>query len=134
MEEKEVEFKQVSEREIYVGKNRFYPGEDNIIHITIVGNTDEGTAVKAKEVTLNFFSVVERKLKILIDLNKAGKPSSGARIIIKEIFENEKSGKIALFGLHPVPKVIASFMIEVSKNKNMRFFKTKGEALLWLKE
>jgi len=118
------------EREIYVGKNRFYLGEDNIIYITIVTNTDEGMAVKAKEAVLYFFSIVEGKLKSLIDLNKAGKPSSVARKIIKEIFENEKNGKIAMFGIHPVAKVMASFVMGITQKRDMRFFKTKGEALL----
>ena len=134
MEEKEVEFKQVSEREIYVDKNRFYLGEDNITYITIVGNTDEGIAVKANETILHFSSIVEVKLKSLIDLNKAGKPSFGARKMAKEILVNEKIGKIAMFGIHPVAKVIASFVMGISKKKDMRFFKTKEEALNWLNE
>ncbi|MBE3140395.1 MAG: hypothetical protein IMZ53_07420 [Thermoplasmata archaeon] len=39
--EKKVEVKQVSEREIWVGENRMYLGEDNILYITLVGEMDE---------------------------------------------------------------------------------------------
>jgi len=50
------------------------------------------------------------------------------------VSEYEKTGKVAVFGLHPVARVIASFVMGVSKNKDMRFFKAKEEALAWLKE
>jgi len=133
MEEK-VQVRQVSEKEIWVGDNRFYLGKDNIRHLTCVGDIDEKIALEIKEVTFNFFSIVEGKLKLFIALNKAGKPSSGARKILTKIFENEKIGKIAMFGIHPVARVLASFIMGISKKKDMRFFKTKEEALLWLKE
>ena len=135
MEEKEVKIKQVSEREIWVGENRFYLGEDNIICITMGPEyTDEKIALVCKEVSLRIFNMVEGKVNELIDLNKAGKQSSEARKIGREMFEHEKVGKVALFGMHPVARVIASFVMGVSKNKDMRFFKTKEEALAWLKE
>jgi len=71
---------------------------------------------------------------MLLDINKAGQVSSGARKIGKETFEDEKVGKVAFVGLHPVARVIASFVMGVTRKKDMRFFKTKEEALAWLKE
>jgi len=134
MEEKEVEFKQVSEREIYVGKNRFYHGEDNIIYATIVGETDDKVAIGILEANLKLLSMVEGKAKILVDLNKAGKTSPEARKIMKQLAEQEKIGKLALFGMHPVAKVLASFAMGITRKKDMLFFKTKAEALLWFTE
>jgi hypothetical protein len=55
-------------------------------------------------------------------------------MVWKEIIENERTDRIAIFGLHPVARVIASFIMGVTKKKEMRFFKTKEEALRWLKE
>ena len=122
------------EREIWVGKNRLYLGEDNIQYITIIGEVDEKMEIRINEASLNLVNMVERKMNTLIDLNKAGKTSPGARMRQKEISEHARVGKIALFGLHPVARVIAAFVMGRSRNKDMRFFKTKEEALAWLKE
>ena len=134
MEEKPVEIKQVSEREIWLGESRFYLGEDDILYETIIGKQDEETVSTALEFHNKFKNMVEGKMKMLIDVNKAGQVSSGARKIGKETFEDEKVGKVALHGLHPVARVIASFVIGITRKKDLRFFKTREEALAWLKK
>lgn len=121
------------DREIWIEKSRFYLGEDNIFYVTVNGDADETFANAAVEITFKLIKTVEGKVNMLIDLNKAGKPSKAARERGRETFEDEKVGRVALVGLHPVAKVIASFMMGVSKRKNLRFFKTKDEALAWLK-
>ena len=133
MEEKEVEVRQVSEREIWVGESRFCLGEDDILYETIVGKQDEKTVIAALEYHNKFKNMVEGKMKMLLDINKAGQVSSGARKIGKETFEDEKVGKVALCGLHPVARVIASFVMGVTRKRDMRFFKTREEAVAWLK-
>ena len=135
MEEKPVEIKQVSEKEIWVGEHRLYLGEDNINYITpSEGDMDEKRAIEASQASLRLMNMVQGKVNCLIDLNKAGQQSSGARKIWKEWSENEKTGKVALFGLHPVARVVASFFMGISQKKDMRFFKTREEALAWLKK
>ena len=121
------------EREIWLGKSRFYLGEDNIIYAIPVGDIDETLAIAIKENIFNFANMVDGTANSLIDLNKVGKPSMKAREIGKEALEHEKVGKLAFYGLHPVAKMLASFVMGVSKNKNMRFFKTKEDALVWLR-
>ena len=79
MEEKPIEIKQVSEREIWVGESRFYLGEDDILYETVVGEQNERTATEMRKVTNKLQNMVEGKVNVLIDLNKAGTPSSGAR-------------------------------------------------------
>jgi hypothetical protein len=133
MEEKPVEIKQVSEREIWVGESRFYLGEDDIFFETIIGKQDEKTVLAALEYHNKFKNMVEGKMKMLIDINKAGQVSSGARKIAKQTFEDEKIGKVAFCGLHPVARVIASFVMGVTRKKDICFFKTREEALAWLK-
>jgi hypothetical protein len=122
------------DREIRVGENRLYLGEDNVLYVTIFGEVDEKIAIALKEADLKFKNMVEEKYDVLADLNKSGKHSSESRKIWKEMTEHDKTGKVAIFGMHPVARVIASFVMGVSKKKDMRFFKTKEEALLWLKE
>ncbi len=122
------------ERESWVGENRLYLGEDNIIRITIVGELDEEAQTSINDAGYELMNMVEGKMHALIDLNRAGKTSPGARKRQVEISEYEKTEKVALFGLHPVARVIASFFMGISQNQNMRFFKTEEEALTWLKE
>lgn len=129
-----VEVKQVSEREFWVGESRIYLGKDNIIYVTSVGEDDEKTALASKDVILKFADMVEGKVNLIADINKIGKQSSAARKIWKDLSEHEKGGKVALFGLNPVARMIASFIMGISRNKNMRFFKTKEDAFAWLKK
>ena len=122
------------DREIWIGETRLYLGEDNIFYITVVGEVDGKTAAEVTEIDNKFKSMVEGKLNVLADLNKGGKQSVEARKIWKEMTEGDRTGKIAMYGMHPVARVLASFVMGVSRKKDMRFFKTKEEALAWLKE
>lgn len=123
-----------SDREIRVGKNRIYLDDDNILYITIVGELNEKIALEVKEVISKLEDVPGRKRNIIVDINKAGKISSDARKIFKELIEDGKTERIAIFGAHPVARVIAAFGIGLSQKKDLRFFKTKEEALAWLNE
>ena len=122
------------DREIRVGENRMYLGEDNLLCITIVGELDEETQIGINEAGYKLMNTVEGKVHALVDLNKAGKVSPGARKRQVEISGHEKTAKVALFGLHPVARVVASFFMGISQKKDMRFFRTREEALAWLKE
>ncbi len=121
------------EKEIWVGENRLYLDVD-LLYVNLVGEMDDKTIVAMKEAYFKLNSMVDGKLDALIDLNKAGKQSVGARKTWRELSENENSGKLAITGISPVARVIASFVMGVTNKEDMRFFKTKEEALLWLKE
>jgi hypothetical protein len=133
MEESQVEIKQVSEREIWVGENRSYLSEDNILHEIIVGDIDEKMAVELMKVGDKLRSIAEGEVDILVDLNRAGKPTPEARKLGSKRFDKEGTRKVAIIGMHPVARVIASFVMGISKNKEMRFFKKKEDALVWLR-
>jgi len=126
------------EREIWVEGSRIYLGEANIIYVTAAGppdeSPDEKTAIANMEATVKLASMVEGKVKLLVDITKAGQQSAETRKVWKEYTESEKFGKFALVGLHPVAQVVASFVMGACKKKDMRFFKTKQAALVWLKE
>ena len=122
------------EREIWIGETRYYLGEDNIIYVTVVGEVDEKTATSLIEAGLKLANMVKGKVKTLVDLNKATGQASKARKLFEEALEYEKADKIAFFGMHPVARVIASFTMGISRKEDMRFFKTKEEALKWFKE
>jgi hypothetical protein len=125
------------DREIWIGENRLYFGEDDIIYITIVGEIDDKKASEIKMAILEFNRSFGKKIrKSLTDITMARKVSYKARRIFKELSEDDEigGGKGAIFGLHPVARVLASFFIGGPKNQDQRFFKSKKEALAWLKE
>jgi len=122
------------DREIWVGKNRLYLGEDNILYYINVGEIDEKTALESCEAMLELRNMGKGKVHFFIDLNKGGKTTIEARKILRKFTDKNVQGKLAFYGLHPVARVLASFFMGMSKKKNMRFFKTKEEALAWLKE
>ena len=134
VEEKEVEVKQVSEREIWTGGNRFYFGEDDIMYVELVGEYDLHGALALRDAYLKLLNNVNGKVNIFVDNSRSGKPSQEARKIFAEMTEHEQCGKIAVFGLNPVTRVIASFVLGGGKKKDTQIFKTKDEALKWLKE
>jgi len=125
------------EREVWIGESRIYLGKDDIFYITIVGEIDEKIAQEFKKAFIKFNKKFGKKRRSsLTDINKAGKVSSQARKILKELSEDDEigRGKGGIYGLHPVARVIASFFTSATKNKDQHFFKTKEEALAWLKE
>ena len=122
------------EREIRIEESRYYLGKDNVVYVTIIGEVDKKIANRYREAGAKMINMIEGTANVLVDINKAGKLSPEARGVFKELTENENARKIAIFGLHPVARVIASFFMGTTKKKDMRFFKTKEEALAWLKE
>jgi len=128
------EVKQISENEIWVGENKTLLIEENIIYVTAFGEQTTEIAIAHIECIHKLTSHLDGRLKYLVDLNKCGKNSPEARLIWKNIGEQENTIKVGLFGLNPVAKVIASFVIGITKGNKKRFFSTKEQALEWLLE
>ncbi len=122
-----------NEREIRVGQNRIYLGEDNILYFINVGEIDEKTARESCEAMAKVAALGKGTVNYLIDLNRGGKTTAEARQILREYTETGVKGKLGFWGLHPVARVLAAFFMGVTQKKDMRFFKTKEEALDWLK-
>jgi len=122
------------EREIWIGKSRFYLGEDNILYETVVGEVDEKMVRAMNDATNKLTDTGKGKVNVLVDLSRTGKSTPGARKQARERLEVEGIGKVAFFGLHPVARVLASFFMGVTRKEDMRFFKTREEALAWLKQ
>ncbi len=97
------------------------------------GKPDEDMALNIKSIILDFINASENKVNFSADLNKVGQPSSEARKIFRDLQDHDKVSKTALFGIHLVAKIIASFVMSISKKGNQRFFSTKEDALTWLK-
>lgn len=122
------------ERESWIGKSRYYLGKDNKIYVTIVGEVDDNTATQYHDTGIKFVNMIAGSADVLVDITNAGKLSPQARKVFRELTENEKTGKVAIFGLHPVARVIASFFMGATKKKDIRFFNSRDAAVAWLKE
>lgn len=133
MEEKQIEIQQSGEREFLIGGDRISYGDDDIVYAVSVGDCNGEKATACVE-AMHTIITIKGKIKILVDFNTCGKHTPEARKIWDTLNDLEAVLKIALFGLHPVARVAASFVIGVTGKKNMRFFKTPEEALAWLKE
>jgi hypothetical protein len=123
-------------RKVRIGEGYVYYDGANIIYAAPVGDIDEKTAVEYRDTILKFVNIANAKGKVngIIDLNKGGIQSSAARKVFKKLNEDKRVGKIAFLGVHPVAKMLASFSMGPSRKKDMKFFKTKEEALAWIKE
>jgi hypothetical protein len=121
-------------REFLINQNKHYLGDDNIIYVSAVGEQTDESAMAQKEVELCLLDLAKDNVCYLIDINQAGKNSPKARRTWRELIDHDKVNKIALVGLHPVARVLAAFVMGVVSKKEMRFFKTKEEALNWLRE
>lgn len=106
--------------------------ENKILHVMAVGDFNLENATRVKQIALEIQNAFGT-LNALIDLNKAGKSSPEARKIWKELTELGNA-RVAFVGLHPVARVLASFTMAFSGNKNTVFFTSKNEALKWLKK
>ncbi len=122
------------DRETWVGENRFYFDEDGILHVELVGTYDLQDALLLRDAYLKLLTMVKAKVNTFVDNNRTGKPSQEARKIFAEMIKHEQCGRIAVVGLNPVARVIASFVLGGSKKKDTHIFKTKEDVLAWLKE
>jgi hypothetical protein len=121
------------EKEAWVGESCFRMRSDGILHVTTIGDVDDKIAEISKEAVLKLETKVGKAKGVLIDLNKAGKQSPQARKTWKSMHESGNYIKVALCGMNPVSRVIASFFLQIMTDKKTKFFKTEEEALNWLK-
>ena len=125
-------------REIWAGENRFYLGEDGIMYVELVGEYvgeyDLHETLALKNAFLELLGLAEGKVNILVNNSSSKKPSKEGRKVLAEMIDDKRCGKIAVLGLNPISRLIASFVLGGAKNKDVNIFKTKDDALMWLKE
>lgn len=118
--------------DICVKNNKISLINKNLIEVIGYGDVNDEDALLMKEASLNLLEEASYDVAVLIDLNKAGKSSPKARKIWKELSEYNKNRKFAFIGLTPLTRILATFVIAFSENKNMKFFASREEALKWL--
>jgi hypothetical protein len=107
---------------------------DDMIFLTNVGDINDALALEFDACLKKIVNTEgTKKRNILVDNNRAGKTSFKARQIFSRMMELETTGKVAIFGMNPVARVLASFFIAMVKKGDVRFFATKEESMAWLK-
>ena len=106
--------------------------EGNIVHIIASGDQDGETAADHYLLHKELRKTIHGKINYLIDLNRTGKSSPQARQVWKKLSESEFTEKIALWGIHPVARILATFVMGVTHKTDMRFFTSMEEAAEWL--
>jgi len=125
----------IGEREYLVGETRAMLMDNHIIKVEVVGPQPTEDAYALYNATRRLEKLVSGKVSYLIDLNRAGKNSPEASRLWKRATEEKNVYKVAQFGLHPVARVLASFVNSLnSNNHNIRFFSSMEEGLQWIKE
>jgi len=115
--------------------------EDGIIMTECVAALGEE---KIKEFVSRFSAALEAAKgegRALVNATSSGgmaTTSGRGRKLYAEFGKKAKAKKVAIFGINTIQRVVAAFVMKaISKEtglKEIRFFKTKEEALEWLKE
>ncbi len=121
-------------RTVMVGDCTIHLGDDDVFYITIIGEVDEEIAIRFMNTFEEIYKKFGKKKRcVFVDNNNAGKISSKARKVFSKLEYEENTDKVAIFGLHAVAKVLATFFMGITQKREIRFFNNKEEALLWLK-
>ncbi len=116
--------------------SKIWIDDDGIIRCVFWGVHMKRDAESMTEGIVNL-SKENGKIRVLIDLSKIERSTSGARMVhINNIkTEHEIFEKLALFGISEITRVKANCMITASDRSNKaRYFESEKEALEWLKE
>lgn len=122
------------DREIFVGKNRFYLGNNDIIYITLKEEINKEAILKMRGAFLKLFMLANDKCNILAINKKHGTPPLMANKIFKEVSEGEKIEKVAILNMEPGTNGLSSFMSRFYRNDNLNYFDSREDALMWLKD
>jgi hypothetical protein len=133
MEGKEV-IQRVGDREYRIAENKVFLRDGNILFVEAHGGQTDEIAGAHLELHDQFCQQLPGKINYLIDLNDAGKSSSEARKIWQKISEADRTRKVSLFGIHPVARILATFVMGVVNKREIRFFTSRQEAQDWLNE
>ena len=125
---------EIRNNEMRIGdKMTLFLDQDNILNSVPFGDISMETVLEANTIMHQLTPDIKGRMLVLVDLNRAGKQSVEVRKTWDEMSE-EHNASVALFGMHYVAKTLATFFMHFTKNKNIRFFSKKDEAVAWLKE
>jgi len=116
----------------------FWDDENKIGRIFVSGEIDIELTKKiiegGKKIQKKHCSENE-KMKWLVNADKVTKPVLSLRVreIMSEAIKFIGAGKIAIIGTSVIIKTVMIFIMAAAGQKKFKYFKTKEEALKWLK-
>ncbi len=126
---------------VKISENEYFFGTDKVTHIgnsILVVETQGDQTPELVDLIKNnyheFFNLFGGKVKLLVDLDHIGKNPPVARRLWTEVARDPLTTKLAVYGMHPVARVLASFIMGTTHISKYRFFESKEEALNWLKQ
>jgi len=128
------EMQNLEKTEFQVAGDTIFLRDSTTIQVVARGLQTLEMACEIKGICLELASRMNGKCSYLINLNACGKNEPGAREIWKELSSHETTHKAATFGMNPVAKVIANFVIGRHKGNNLRFFGSEKNAFDWLRD
>jgi hypothetical protein len=120
-------------------QNKVWIGDDGIVYAEVKRAVVEQDAYILLMEVKKILQQVSGKAKILIDITTDSVIRSSAfrkRVAdeIMDIAKNIGFEKTAIYGGTVTTRAIASFIMIASRQKNMKVFASKKEALKWLKK
>ncbi|MEZ5070551.1 MAG: STAS/SEC14 domain-containing protein [Bacteroidales bacterium] len=115
-----------------LGENEIYLKPFRIFHVVAIGDQTEETGagyLRYNEKALRHFG---GRVNFLIDMNRCGKISPKARRIFKQLGELETTEQVAVFGAHPMAKLIGNMVLSSFGKDNARFFDQEEQAMEWV--
>lgn len=129
----QINAKRISDKEFIVGETIIKIRDDGIVYIEAHGIQNVEIARQHIDYYNKFGIISDKYPYYLINLNEAGKATTGARKIWRTMGDMPSVKKVAFYGLHSVARVLASFIIGLSQKASTYFFSTEEEAINWLK-
>lgn len=116
-----------------------YDDQNEVLYLKILGLMD-GEALH--ELLPRFQALLEGRPRryVLVDMSESAQADASImtremRNSYKELMNRMDADKSAIFGASPALRMIAKIALAVTRRSNItQFFKTKEEALAWLKE
>ncbi len=127
-------YKQISEKEFTIGENRITLLDNSTIYIEAIGEQTDEHAREILKLYQKLYSELPGKINQLVNLDRSGKSSPKARQVYEEMNNHESTHKVAVYGIHPVARVLAAFVTGIKGKKNIEFFTNKEDAMAWLKK
>lgn len=127
-------WQKIGDREYLLGENRIHILEDSIVYVEVVGEQTDDYAELIQENIHIIAQSLPGKMRQLVNLNNSGKTSPKCRELFKQMNEENFSERVAVFGMHPVARVLAIFVTGFTQQKHVRFFTNKEEAISWLRQ
>lgn len=128
----QLSYKQISEKEFTIGENRIVLLDNSTIYIEAIGEQTDEHAGEIQKLYQKLYSEIPGKINQLVNLNRSGKSSPKARLVYEEMNNHERTYKVAVYGIHPVARVLAAFVTGLTGKKNIEFFTNKEDAMAWL--